>query len=154
MTTNQTIDGVSRELLWKALNGSSKEIAIAQNELRALLDAPVAPVAPCAIADALESAQWPNTSIGNKVLVAAAITELRKAAQPQGEPVACFEKFARDRCPGVYFGKDANGEYMAADARLVLDFWNAGFLAEQPAPVAVVRVCDCNQGRLPCRCKP
>ena len=37
---NQTIDGVPRELLWKALNGSSKEIAIAQNELRALLDAP------------------------------------------------------------------------------------------------------------------
>ncbi|MBD9459158.1 hypothetical protein IB241_15860 [Pseudomonas sp. PDM05] len=56
--TNQTIDGVlvSRELLVRLNNltrwhfGNEPECV----ELRALLDAPAAPVTPCAIADALE----------------------------------------------------------------------------------------------------
>lgn len=78
---------VSRDLLAASLsipknNAEFQAQVRVVEELRALLDEPAAPVAPCAIADALESAQWPNTSIGNKVLVAAAITELRKAAQP------------------------------------------------------------------------
>lgn len=95
MTANQTIDGVPRELLASFaayVQDSPNAIMRARvKELRALLDEPAAPVAPCAIADALESAKWPNTSIGNKVLVAAAITELRKDAQPHGEPVAWIE---------------------------------------------------------------
>lgn len=89
---SKTIDGVPRDVLMTVLSEPRPDapycVLKARAALRALLDAPAAPVAPCAIADALESAQWPNTSIGNKVLVAAAITELRKASKPQGEPVA------------------------------------------------------------------
>lgn len=75
----QTIDGVlvSREQLvrWEELLRTPPGRQELLDELRALLDAPAAPVTPCAIADALEASQWPNTSIGNKVLVAVVLPE-------------------------------------------------------------------------------
>jgi hypothetical protein len=133
MTTNQTIDGVlvSRELLERIREKLSQtdytwSVNDPEEELRALLDKPAAPVSPCAIADALESAQWPNTSIGNKVLVAAAITELRKAAQPQGEPVAHLD-----------LEKIQHGG-MAYATKMRVNHRQSALYAEQPAPVAVV----------------
>lgn len=91
------------------------------DKLRALLDVPAAPVEPCAIADALESAQWPNNSIGNKVLVAAAITELRKAAQPQGEPVG-------------YMQKGASAHFLCKEMLDPLNGYTIPVYSEQPAP--------------------
>lgn len=147
MTTNQTIDGVPRGLLEQFLAGGRQ---CDREALRALLDAPApesdteqwfadTPDGDSALVTRVAAlCRHPSMSFHQVALLEGAISESKPAAQPQGEPVACFEKFARDRCPGVYFGKDANGEYMAADARLVLDFWNAGRRAEQPAPVAVV----------------
>jgi len=84
--------------------------------------------------------EWAAAGISIESLVSELKDHAGAGGQTQGEPVACFERFARDRCPGVYFGKDANGEYMAADARLVLDFWNAGRRAEQPEPVAAAPI--------------
>lgn len=61
-----------------------------------------------------------------------AVDELRAMidapASPQAaQPADVFEKFARERCPSVYFGKDPSGEYMAMDAQLVRDFWMHGY---------------------------
>lgn len=111
--------------------------ALAMAELRALLDAPASAKAePANIADALESSDWSGTSIGNKVLVAAAITELRKAANHEGEPVATVsvwhvdQWYASDpskagRNVGVKFSGDTSG---LTDGQPLY--------AEQPAPVA------------------
>jgi len=172
MTTNQTIDGVPRELLDWIFECNVRQFFMERHdklkELRALLDEPAAPVAPCAIADALESAQWPNTSIGNKVLVAAAITELRKAAQPQGEPVAwigckhklpdegehVLVKYATiegleivhgakrhklfDNMDHLFWVND-RGESMRGEVAAWIPMSRLlGIPAEQPAPVAVV----------------
>lgn len=134
--TNEPMLSVEREfqeviydLLASPQHHTRPEYIAAYEKLRALLDKPV-----------VES-QYDGMTQDQAQAVSDGVDEIlhgKPAAQHQGDPVACFEKFARDRCPGVYFGKDANGEYMAADARLVLDFWNAGHQAEQPAPVAVV----------------
>lgn len=139
---NQTIDGVlvPREL--------AKRLAVpmlrtpeylfdhrdALDELRALLDAPAAPVTPCAIADALEASQWPNTSIGNKVLVAAAITELRKAARPQGEPVAWQHRVTAGPQTGWSLWAPGRGKEYAEHYTVEV----RPLYAEQPAPVAGV----------------
>lgn len=107
MTTDQTIDGVPRKSLEQALKmaavfddgGDGADAESARGVvwiLRALLDAPASEAGKSDIASALESSDWAGTSIGNKVLVAAAITELRKAAQPQGEPVACAHDWLDD----------------------------------------------------------
>lgn len=118
-----------------ACDGPGRSAVVFQNEHRRELDR-VTAERDSALAD-VDRLDNTLNALQHRLTVADELCN-KLAAQPQGEQVACFEKFARDRCPGVYFGKDASGEYMAADARLVLDFWNAGRRAEQPAPVAVV----------------
>lgn len=182
MTTNQTIDGVPRDYVLRltpeahsvmlgmvehclnvracmGMDEGFKDFDTEEEhdfvkELRALLDAPDAPVAPCAIADAIESAQWPNTSIGNKVLVAAAITELRKATQSDplkiGHGVTvrnigfgCDE----ERKPYLVFADNGNlTEVNLVDVSMISklrsytvpELEELGVQVEQPAPVAVV----------------
>ena len=152
MTTDQTIDGVPRKSLEQALKmaavfddgGDGADAESARGVvwiLRALLDAPASEAGKSDIASALESSDWAGTSIGNKVLVAAAITELRKAAQPQGEPVAWRfvaaingKHYITEETPDQQQKRIDNsepGHYLFASEPLYLG------PSEQPAPVAV-----------------
>lgn len=113
----------------------------AQKELRALLDAPASEAGKSDIASALESSDWAGTSIGNKVLVAAAITELRKAAQPQGEPVAKSKPVAKLHAERLT-GKDGEYGITVEDSQWFNTCRLTGgefyLYAEQHAPVTVV----------------
>lgn len=123
MTTNQTIDGVPRELLERC----ARELSIGigpgpknrAQELRALLDAPEVLVVPLT-----GPKEW--------------LDSLRPAAQPQGEPVA-------------WRGRNADGEVVtewidgAPPVRMTDLCGNTARFdkierayPEQPAPVAVV----------------
>jgi hypothetical protein len=132
MTTNQTIDGVPRELLLRVLDpyrprGQEK----ARKELRALLDAPAAPF----ILDGWSvdhSAGRPilmhnNCSVIEAEQAYGLLSLIRAAAQPQGEPVAWLNV--------------ATG-HVTTSAVVVMD-WDdekeqvQSLYAEQPAPVAV-----------------
>ena len=155
MTTNQTIDGVRRSTLDRALNGCGLEKTEALKELRALLDAPES--TPCAKSQVEPAAQpqgQPVLIIRIKVIgdefSAVALpaffdqaTSLRDgehdlyAKRPQGEPVALPEL------------KDGNGPSLS-NHRSFNQGWNAyaeavrklgPLYAEQPAPVAVVITC-------------
>ena len=131
MTTNQTIDGVSRALLirlWNLLHVTGENEDKALGELRALLDAESAPCAQPQVEGRRERFQ--------------------KWVMATKHPVFGFldgRSLAR--------GDDRTGY---AD-EYVQGLWVAylEFGAEQPAPVAV-RMCDCNQGRMPCngKCAP
>lgn len=157
MTTNQTIGGVPRDKLRDLLNRMSQDqvsLGVYGDEVRALLDAPASEAGKSDIASALESSDWAGTSIGNKVLVAAAITELRKAAQPQGEPVAYRYKelqqawenekpweLATVALGRVYLERKElaeRGVLVGRERETYLGLTVEPLYAEQPAPVAVV----------------
>lgn len=126
MTTNQTIDGVPRELLVRLLEVAVYSASAPYRELRALLDAP-AVQAPdkCGVqmVDCPEcSHQWDNFfECGNK-----------PAANPQGEPVYQVEYV------GGYSGWRDVDEGTFNDLRKDHRYKARIMYAEQPAPVAVV----------------
>ena len=175
MTTNQTIDGVPSEcrecgsaaLSWFAQNTVPN--GIQQNRLNTS-DVQCVFVLGC-----------DDCSETLKIISADKIAEHfnKPAAQPQGKPVA---KLSWEQIVGLVnevLGCEAH-EWPLPDVGHVMTGINFNSLAriidrvqaEQPAPVAVVqfagfsvvedppippgqiRMCDCNQGRLPCRCKP
>lgn len=193
MTTNQTIDGVPRELLERIADPYRREPRSIHlhnadiAELRALLDAPADP------ASALNRAWQAGYDTG---YYAKNPAHERPAAQHQGEPVAilsgpddsvCWTQDSKPRelrkqvvliehsdllrlqalssraVEPVYQARwnrlgeweewktVSQDQYQRSEGRL---FERRIVYAEQPAPVAVARMCDCNQGRLPCRCKP
>ncbi|MBC3233969.1 hypothetical protein [Pseudomonas lurida] len=82
MTTNQTIDGVSRKLLENCANytegSASYEVLLWHKELRALLDAPA-----CKVCNDAKKMHEPGQEPGS---CAACFDE--SVEQPQGEPVA------------------------------------------------------------------
>lgn len=88
MTTNQTIDGVPRELLDRlqiALSNSYCPERFLLNELRALLDAPAKPVPSCVgELERFESDGEAFVKVGDVIDMLGNL----KAAQSQGEPVA------------------------------------------------------------------
>lgn len=160
MTTNQTIDGVPRELLEQFLAGGRQ---CDRDRLRALLDAP---------APEIDGEQWyadtpdgdgalvhrvaalckhPSMSFHQVALLEGAISESKNdskpAAQPQGEPVYQVEYV------GGYAGWRDVDESTFSDLKKDPRYKARIMYAEQPAPAAVARMCDCNQGRLPCTCK-
>jgi len=170
MTTNQTIDGVPREMLESVL-----EIAADQwtrtDELRALLDAPAPTPVPVAWMrfDDDQKAIFTRSRRANKSepLYAhpTAYRHTAPAAKPRGEPVAMnrgqFEAWVLGREHPTYGWLDkhwlARGDNPETYADpYVQGLWVASqaLYAEQPAPVGAARMCDCNQGRLPCSCRP
>jgi hypothetical protein len=184
MTTNKTIDGVPRlrellEQVCTARNTSSGWIASADaiRELRALLDAPIENVIDLDVStweqikQAASESTWMPPEYMRNEWVSDVCQFLREgpAAEPQGDPVAyadpkSFENFkSLAHLGGLY----AHEWMWATPAPGLVPLY-----AEQPAPVAVVKVagfniigdptvppgqirmCNCNQGRLPCTCKP
>lgn len=139
MTTNQTIDGVPRELLERACvnifrtTGGQKVV----DELRALLDAPApapVPVAWMRFDDDQKAIFTRSKRSRNSEALYAHPTAYRHAApaaQSKGEPVAC----ATIRVERL------NDRLCATVARFDVDQLPVGSLinvyAEQPAPVAV-----------------
>jgi len=142
MTTNQTIDGVPRELLeriagkqsqtphWDALD---EDRISATAELRALLDAPAAEniididaVCWSEILRAASESSWMPLEYMRNDWVDDVCRFLREGlpAQPQGEPVAYR---CRHSATEPWFFSDKPGYWE----------WQALY-AEQPAPVAVV----------------
>ncbi|WP_454833274.1 hypothetical protein [Pseudomonas veronii] len=127
MTTNQTIDGVPRDLLERCARELSIGIGPAPKnraqELRALLDAPVGFSTPdCPDCACVQDGQC--LCIPSK-----------PAAQPQGEPVALLSK-------GFTTLETRDGKYrIITQYKNRDDAWSdytALCKAEQPAPVAVV----------------
>ena len=125
MTTNQTIDGVSREGLELALGfldgyGHEDYQRVIADELRALLEAP---------------AKLPVIDAHNERLIASLrnrVTEL-EAAQPQGEPVAWDIRWS-DNGEFYFTLRRKERLYKYADDP---DFKVVPLYAERPAPVAV-----------------
>lgn len=139
MTTNQTIDGVPRALLERLsglFTGGKHRIGVeALHELRALLDAKPVMCHGC-MGDGVSHDHFDSAG-------------KCKAAQPQDEPVAALEK-ARDVLRAIIKDKAAGVHYASAQAAC----HQINHALEQPAPVAAARMCDCNQGRLACSCRP
>lgn len=150
--TNQTIDGVPRELLERLLNAAEwqkldfyrsdlpfkAEIASTVSELRALLDAP---------SKKFSAEGWSiDHSAGRPILVhnncsvieaeqAYGLLELIKsAAQPQGEPVAWQYRVSAGPQTGWSLWHDGKGEEFKQSYQVE----TRPLYAEQPAPVAVV----------------
>ncbi|MCK1786072.1 MULTISPECIES: hypothetical protein [Pseudomonas] len=132
MTTNQTIDGVPRELLERiaeALNYSDPYSL--EGELRALLDAPAG----------IDWKTAHDTVLAHhRETFAEHIAEIEelKAAQPQGEPVAWMDP----RSPEMHATisnevKQHNLKFGGAPSAAV-NGYSIPLYAEQPAPVAVV----------------
>lgn len=148
MNNNQTIDGVSRELIARAISATMSARgpgSPTERELRALLDAPA-----CSACTACNNSQRylsiraeadrDYVEFGDKWYESrcdldAAVDALAPAAHPQGEPVALFAK-------GFTTLEAGDGKY-----RIVTSYQNrddawADYTvlckAEQPAPVAAV----------------
>lgn len=112
MTTNQTIDGVPRELLERIMHGCMFSLSRQQHEeLRALLDAPA-----CSACTACLE---------------------KPAASPRGEPV-CY--LVNDRFGGKAYLEEGS-EALAVRRRLGFTD-EIPLYAEHPAPVAVVMSFD------------
>lgn len=136
MTTNQTIDGVSRELLvflrafidTKAYYGADQATHARFNELRALLDAPA-----CKACNDTGKMHEPGQEPGE---CSACFKE--PAAQSQGEPVHICQKCnGRGSNPTRHAG-EGETEYRA----------RCKLYAGQPAPVAVGLPVDPERERL------
>jgi hypothetical protein len=137
MTTNQTIDGVSRaaiEILLSGKGGLAQ--AAAAHELRALLDSAPAgwlPCSPgllesgvdCATAPRWSSKEWDGHSHWHPA----------PAAQPQGEPVAWHVQWS-STIPGIRGHREVVLKDPGALNAVVTPLY-----AEQPAPVAVSPTC-------------
>ena len=141
MTTNQTIDGVPRELLVRLCNFHAagwEDIEPEIKELRALLDAPTPTPVPVAWMrfDDDQKAIFTRSKRANKSepLYAhpTAYRHTSPAAQPQGEPVAYRYRVKPD---GKWTATTCKVEF---DARVNDSRFEAMPLyAKQPAPVAV-----------------
>lgn len=149
---------VPYDLLNTACNGFVQEQGHAINELRELLSnlkADLYVESPSTVLDSADGADnfVRDSNSGGEPAI----------AQPQGEPVACMPV---ERCYDVRVkmiiafneSKKAGGDLddaLDAAYKSALRYSPNPMSAEQPAPVAVVRMCDCNQGRLPChgQCK-
>lgn len=122
MTTNQTIDGVPRELLVRLLEVAAYSASAPYRELRALLDAP-------AKLDLVECDACP-TSGG---CVSVCMKAPNSAEQPQGEPVAMV------RTHGSECWEEITGESLEM-CKAQPEEYEVRMLysrpAEQPAPVA------------------
>lgn len=141
MTTNQTIDGVPRELLGRLLAVSGTvDYARARNELRALLHAPAGTDWKAAHDTVLKH---------HRETFAEHVAEIErlKSSHPQGEPL---------RIPRItYIPRELTAEMLDEltngdkSKRAVMKVrWAAMLLMLETKP----RLCDCNQGRLPCTC--
>lgn len=146
MTTNQTIDGVPRELIERLIVRLSKaQMFKWSTELRALLDAPATGVCRGCFTEQ-------PTGIAGIACKTCAEVEARRAAQPQGEPVACAHGIraphACDQCESQnvvpdYWEDPDNGTCIDQWTKIQgLNGTNAYSVplyrhAEQPAPVAV-----------------
>lgn len=119
----------------------------ARGELRSLLDAPASDP------DCIHCCGGGRDPFGAVCGCAAP----KPAAQPQGEPVALKEAYEEGFSDGSRAGDDQyNWEGFRDELAKAWPVSDACKLyAEQPAPVAV-RMCDCNQGRMPCngKCTP
>ncbi|MBI6655015.1 hypothetical protein YA0721_03545 [Pseudomonas carnis] len=141
MTTNQTIDGVPRELLKRVASRlwADGNYRVSE-ELRAMLDAPaenaieVSASDWVAIQEAASESTWMPPEYMRNDWVSDVCRFLRKgpAAQAQGEPVAWQRK-----------SKNEDGRWFALPDSDVEEAIRLGYevrklYAEQPAPVAVV----------------
>ena len=145
MTTNQTIDGVPRELLEKALRDASTIRFPTDNhvtELRALLDAPAYPNRLCHT-DYTTHPYICGCLKGDEEAQRRFDEHQAKAAQPQGKPVAhCL---LRRNGSGEWVN-DAKSWADGAPSREIMaecekhpELYRVRLAyAEQPAPVAVV----------------
>lgn len=191
MTTNQTINGVPRELraLLERIVEEPRDVdaqvsrQAAVDELRALLDAPVCsncaglernvPCPDCKPAAHPQGEPVPITGDMNRLMVAYKNGEF--SLESGSETVEAMSVASFDTAES--HGHDADS-YMSGYCAAIYEqakpfVWLAlQPKAEQPAPVAfpgyppapedrklpvaVVRMCDCNQGRMPCngKCKP
>lgn len=162
MTTNQTIDGVPREQVERALDAIEQVglqdkfidytfVRTVKQELRALLDAPAKPV---------EGLEADNVKLAaDRSKLSAELETLRKAyksvlaqldaAQPQGEPVVWFD-------PSDMARLESGGLASIMVRAHKNPHFQEPLYREQPAPVSAVRMCACNQGRMECngKCKP
>ena len=136
--SNQTIDGVPRELIEKAMLACFEAgFGIPHAELRALLEAPAAPTNFEGAAQYWSENEQALRDVcrfeGLKGLVYQVVRDCAKpAAQPQGEPVAYQRKSKIEGSEWHYIhGCDV------AEA-ISMGFEVRPLYAEQPAPVAVV----------------
>lgn len=143
MTTNQTIDGVPRELPAKWTDKYGAEYRLC-------------PVVGC-LQIQIREAGRPDKWIDVKMTPAHALIHLIPAAQPQGVLVSLKEAYEEGFSDGSRAGDDQyNWKGFRDELAKAWPVSDACKLyAEQPAPVAV-RMCDCNQGRMPCngKCAP
>ena len=126
MTTNQTIDGVPRELLERICavdNGGRTQVQHHYDliELRALLDAPV-----CKECEGVGY----HVTMG----VQRSCWACKPAAQPHGEPVAWQYRVSAGPQTGWSLWHDGKGEEFKQSYQVE----TRPLYAEQPAPVAVV----------------
>ncbi|MDY7067813.1 hypothetical protein PsexTeo8_43060 [Pseudomonas extremaustralis] len=167
MTTNQTIDGVPRELLreWlKALNSrDSVPVAIRKmrNELRALLDAPADPK-PTGLSQGWNLTRKHDGFVVGHQSVAYPPDEkaieraerdgyvwvpfLVPAAQPQGEPVAWMQPGQGGMC--ISNEVKLHSLKIGGAPACAVSGYSVPLYAEQPAPVAVVLPVDPERERL------
>lgn len=144
MTTNQTIDGVHRDTLDRALNGCGLEKTEALKELRALLDAHTNPYGFCHSHTQQDtgSAYCPDCGDAWKKWY---------AAQPQGEPVAWEDSLLNEMSRRFGLKKYDNEHLVIDDTQVGVEFaieWFKKLYAEQPAPVACLQ----HRGE-PCQCE-
>jgi hypothetical protein len=140
MTTNQTIDGVPRELAMRLLLGNGSALANARKELRALLDAER-----CTSCDGSGdlidlTGEWR----GYCVCPAGVALKNRPTAQPQGEPVAWTEADALDFMSVALRHAEYSGlapSDILEGLRYMAEKGKAAYYAEQPVPVAVAPSC-------------
>ena len=142
MTTNQTIDGVPRELLEQFLAGGRQ---CDRDKLRALLDAPAQPSG-----DPVGSFDKHMQYMHENIELKKRISEL-ESAQPQGEPVAWMYRREGGECLGQLVQMESDNlkdvrEGKVVEGRRILwprdDYtdWKPLY-AEQPAPVAAPPTC-------------
>ena len=144
--SNDRMISAPRALLEQFLAGGRQ---CDREQLRALLDAPAKPVEPVAyptlsalLADLPEGYNKDDVAFGWNECVD---NHRCSDAQPQGEPVAICDHWSRN--------VEEWGERLEANVK-VIDASRLApgqFLYTHPAPVTL---CDCNQGRLLCRCRP
>ena len=151
MTTNQTIDGVPRELLEAlvSIHPSDTRYRLAKEELRALLDAPVCKTCNGTrlVSDGALHCSSGGIPFENGLIDCVKdCPDCAPAAQPKGEPVAWMYKREGGECLGqlvqmesdslkdVREGKVCQGRRILWPREDYID-WKPLY-AEQPAPVA------------------
>ncbi len=170
MTTNQTIDGVPRELLERMLDSALAYEHVQGDdldELRALLDAPACKTC-CGQGEIFVSkGKVESHMLTEPEPIYRECPDCKPAAQPQGEPVTCATKSAPELWQVRFFhGENTStpgweawenltvkysyaGETIESRVKEIQGYIEQGYkyelralYAEQPAPVAVVRLGD------------